>query len=69
MHGQFYTDTVGPGSKDHLALTTAFACTVGWSLKPGFTVLGSVQLAVRVHVQEAWKSMHGDNITSLVVTY
>ena len=39
MHRQFYTDTVGPGSKDHLALTTAFACTVGWSLKPGFTVL------------------------------
>ena len=29
---------VGPGSKDHLALTTAFVCTVGWSLKPGLTV-------------------------------
>ena len=42
MHGQFYTDTVGPGSTDHLALTTAFACTVGWSLKPGFTVYRKV---------------------------
>ena len=38
MHRQFYTDTVGPGSKHHLDFTTAFACTVRWSLKPGFTV-------------------------------
>ena len=30
MNAQFYTDTVGPGSKDHLALTTAFACTMAW---------------------------------------
>ena len=30
---------MGPGSKDHLSLTTAFACTVRWSLKPGFNVL------------------------------
>ena len=34
---------MGLGSKDHLALTTAFACTVGgggeWSLEPGFTAL------------------------------
>ena len=43
MHGQFYTDTVGPGSKDNLALTTAFACTVRWSLKPGFTVCLTVR--------------------------
>ena len=28
MHRQFYTDTGRPGSKDHLALTTVFACTV-----------------------------------------
>ena len=43
MHGQFYTDTVGPGSKDHLALTTAFPCTAGWSLKPGFNVHAGTQ--------------------------
>ena len=32
-------ECIGPGSKDHPALTTVFACIAGWSLKPGFTVL------------------------------
>ena len=39
VHDPICHECMRPGSKDHLALTTAFACTVGWSLKPGFTVV------------------------------
>ena len=38
VHDPICQECMGPGYKDHLALMTAFACTVGWSFKPGFTV-------------------------------
>ena len=41
VHDPICHECMRPGSKDHLALTTAFACTMGWSLKPGFTVIQS----------------------------
>ena len=61
MHRQFYTDTVGPGSKDHLALMTVFACTVGWSLKPGFTVCEST------HMHMYFLNRYTTNVWALVL--
>ena len=40
MHGQFYTDTVGPGSKDHLA----FPCTVGGRLNQVYCIMTVVEI-------------------------
>ena len=38
MRGPVCRKHMGPCSKDQLPVKTAFALTVGWSLRPGFTV-------------------------------
>ena len=50
-----------PCLRDHLSITTIFPCTVGWSLKTGFTVL---QLFCRAQVKKSHSLQNFNGATS-----